>query len=181
MLTAALQSLSVNMDPSRIIYVLQAEVLLAHYLFHKNRRLEGGYHAAAAVSIAVACELHKIRSATWRSGGGAVRLYPPTDAVEEGERVRAFWAVFTLDRCWAVWLQSTSVFLNTPTAATLVDTPWPLEMEAYEEVSHARIILQLCCVFTHVCRAVRAHRALRPCKLSWTVSSRSCQISLSSR
>lgn len=138
-LAAVLQSLSADMDPARIVYTLQAEVLVSHYLFHKARRLEGSYHAAAAVSIAVACGLHRIRSAAWlvappgSPGGQDVQLFPPADDVEEGERIRGFWTVFALDRCWAPWTQSSSVFTSPATAMTQVDTPWPLEMGEYEQ------------------------------------------------
>lgn len=140
-LALVLQTLSADLDPHRIIYTLQAEVLVSHYFFHRNRRLEGSYHIAAAVSIAVACKLHKIRSASWimqppgTPSGQEVQLFPPADDVEEGERIRAFWTVFSLDRYWTVWTQSPSVFMIQPTAATQVDTPWPLEMADYEQVS----------------------------------------------
>ncbi|EKM50062.1 uncharacterized protein PHACADRAFT_213827 [Phanerochaete carnosa HHB-10118-sp] len=138
-LAAVLQTLSADMDPTRIVYTLQAEVLVSHYLFHQNRRLEGSYHAAAAVSIAVACNLHKTRSAAWlvapsgSPSGQEVQLFPPTDDIEEGERIRAFWTVFALDRCWSVWTRSSSVFMMPATAMTQVDTPWPLEMVEYEQ------------------------------------------------
>lgn len=138
-LALLIQTLSSDLDPSRILYTLQAEVLVSCYFFHRNRRLEGSYHAAAAVSIAVACKLHKIRSASWMvqppgtPSGQEVQLFPPADDIEEGERIRAFWTVFSLDRCWAVWTQSPSVFMTQPSAQ--VDTPWPLEMSEYEQVS----------------------------------------------
>ena len=146
-LAAVLQTLSIDMDPSRIIYILQAEVLVSHYLFHMNRRLEGSYHAAAAVSIAVACRLHKIRSTSGlvmpsgSQNGQEVRLIPPSDSIEEGERIRAFWTVFALDRYWSVWTQSSSVFIMPPTTMTQVDTPWPLEMVGYEQVSRTTPLL----------------------------------------
>ncbi|KIP07417.1 hypothetical protein PHLGIDRAFT_118101 [Phlebiopsis gigantea 11061_1 CR5-6] len=136
-LALLIEALSADLDPSQILYTLQAEVLVSYYFFHRNRRLEGSYHAAAAVSIAVACKLHKIRSASWMiqppstPSGQEVRLFPPADDVEEGERIRAFWTVFSLDRCWAVWTQSPSVFMTQPSAQ--VDTPWPLEMSEYEQ------------------------------------------------
>jgi hypothetical protein len=139
-LAAVLQTLGTDMNPACILYTLQAEVLVSYYLFHKNRRLEAHYHAAAAVSIVVACNLHKIRSATWTfaiAGNPTtpeVQLFPPADDIEEGERIRAFWTVFALDRCWTMWTQSPSVFMMTPTAMTQVDTPWPLEMSQYEQV-----------------------------------------------
>ena len=141
-LALVLQTLSGDMDPARIMYTLQAEVLISYYFFHRNRRLEGSYHIAAAVSIAVACKLHKIRSASWvmqhpgAPSGQEVQLFPPTDDIEEGERIRAFWTVFSLDRCWTIWTGSSSVFIIKSTVATQVDTPWPSEMEEYEQVSN---------------------------------------------
>ena len=131
-LALVLQNLSADFDPKRILYNLQTEVLLSYYLFHKDRRVEGGYHAAAAVSIAVACSLHKIRSS--RNPTAAILLTPPIDEIDEGERINAFWTVFVLDRCWTVWMQSPSVLIDETSGNTQVDTPWPLDMIAYEQV-----------------------------------------------
>jgi hypothetical protein len=58
----------------------------------------------------------------------------PSDAVEEGERINGFWAVFMLQ-------QNLSVALNPAPLvycvfeALHIDTPWPLEMEQYRQVS----------------------------------------------
>lgn len=135
-LTRALQSLTPALDPARIIYALQAEVLLSNYLFHKGRVFEGGYHSAAAVSIAVACRLHKLRSAVWPAvtANAELSLPAPRDDVEEGERTMAFWNVFVLDRCWAMCLQSSSVLIQEASANMQIDTPWPLKMANYEQV-----------------------------------------------
>ena len=139
-LNRAQQALSTDLGPTNTLYMLQAEVLLSQYLFHHNRRTAGGYHAAAAVSIAIGCKLHKIRSAEWSVAPFAnpaipeVQLFPALDDVEEGERIRAFWTVFALDRCWSVAIQSSSVLAHQGTASTRVDTPWPLEMSWYEQV-----------------------------------------------
>ena len=137
MFDRAVHSLTSSLDPRRIIYMIQAEVLLSYYLFHKGRQLEGGYHSAAAVSIAVACRLHKQRSATWQGvvTHEEVVLPQPVDAIEEGERILAFWHVFVLDRCWSVWSQSPSVLIQESSANMQVDTPWPLKMSSYEQVS----------------------------------------------
>jgi hypothetical protein len=147
-LERAQQALSVQLDPVTTLYVLQAEVLIAMYLCHTNRRMAGSYHAAAAMSIAVGCKLHKLRSAEWMSSRGTnslldthatsvpdVQLFPPIDDTEEGERIRAFWTVFTLDRCLVVVGQAPSLLAQQGSAVTRVDTPWPLEMSDYEQVS----------------------------------------------
>ncbi|KAI0825656.1 hypothetical protein BC629DRAFT_1434266 [Irpex lacteus] len=133
------QALSASIDSSKTLYVLQAEVLLTAYMFHTNKRTAGHYHAAAAMSIAVGSKLHKIRSAEWADVGAAVvpdpevQLFPPVDDVEEGERVRAFWTIFSLDRCLSVTFHSPSLLTQHGTAATRVDAPWPLEMSEYEQ------------------------------------------------
>ncbi|PSR71032.1 hypothetical protein PHLCEN_2v13080 [Hermanssonia centrifuga] len=117
------------------MYTLQTEVLLSYYLFHKDRRVEGGYHAAAAVSIVVACGLHKLGS-TRAQGRTGINLPLPRDAVEDGERINAFWTVIILDRCWTVWMQTPSVLIDETSANTQIDTPWPLDMIGYEQVCY---------------------------------------------
>lgn len=137
MLTRTLHSLTSALDPTHIIYVLQAEVLVSYYLFYKGRQLEGGYHAAAAVSIAVACKLHKLRSNSWPPAAGNTEylLLPAVDDIEEGERILAFWNVLILDRCWSVWSQSPSALIREASPSMQISTPWPLKMTSYERVS----------------------------------------------
>ena len=146
MLTRAIHSLTSALDPSRIIYLLQAEVLLAYYLFHKGRNLEGAYHTAAAVSIAVACKLHKLRSASWPAAAAdadrGVNLPPPRDAIEEGDRILAFWNVLVLDRCWSAWSQSLSVLIQEASVTMQIDTPWPLKTSSYEQVGAVLLATQ---------------------------------------
>ncbi|GJE90944.1 Zn(II)2Cys6 transcription factor [Phanerochaete sordida] len=135
LLALALQSLSNNLCPDKIMYTLQAEVLIALYLLHQNRRLAASYHVSAAVSIAVACNLHKIRSAgSFVDAQAAIVLPPPADEIEEGERIRAFWTVYILDRGWTLWTHSSSAMLDESTLRTRIDTPWPLEMHNYEQL-----------------------------------------------
>jgi hypothetical protein len=60
---------------------------------------------------------------------------PPASAVEEGERIRAFWAVACLQSHLNISLDPPSAsaafcILESPGAE--IDTPWPLEMEDYE-------------------------------------------------
>ncbi|KAI0790660.1 hypothetical protein C8Q75DRAFT_97432 [Abortiporus biennis] len=109
------------------IHLIQAEVLLSNYFFCQARELEGTYHCSAAVSLALSCRLNLVRSLTTDTTG----ILPlPVDAIEEGEKINAFWAVYTLDRSWSVAQGSLSsdVFVG-----VRIDTPWPVEMGSYED------------------------------------------------
>lgn len=125
-------------DPSSVIYVMQAEVLLANYFFMNNRQLEGVYHTNAAVSIAIASRLHMIRSARrsrTTADATAYRLPPPADLLEEGERINGFWTVFVLDRCWSIASGSAPAFTDDESTGTQIDTPWPRDLTSYQTVS----------------------------------------------
>ncbi|KAF8175475.1 hypothetical protein K438DRAFT_1480685, partial [Mycena galopus ATCC 62051] len=114
--------------PQKAMHNLQAEILLAYYFLASGRFLEGKYHAAAAVSIALSSGLHLIRSANVLS----LVLSPAQDAVEEGERIHACWVVMILDKGWAVVLGE-NPHLDHQQQNLVVDTPWPLEMHDYEK------------------------------------------------
>lgn len=129
----------------RRIHAIQAEVLLAQYFYSLGRFLEGQYHANAAVSLALSSGLHRIyprptstasasdNNSSSSSGSGLFDLTPPRDAIELGERVNVFWAVFTIDRCWAAAIGVPSLLSDSTSAR--IDTPWPLDTEEYEVVS----------------------------------------------
>ena len=139
LLSRALQYLprALPEDRGGAMYVMQAEVLLANYFFNGNRQLEGMYHTNAAVSIAMTFNLHLIRSnRRCRSAAEASRsLPPPVDTLEEGERINGFWTVFVLDRCWAIASGSAPAFTDDEAAGTQIDTPWPMDLSAYQAVS----------------------------------------------
>jgi len=62
----------------------------------------------------------------------------PRDPVEEGERILGLWTVLTMDKIWSVALEYSPNFEHSTNAlATRVDTPWPLEMEDFEQVCHS--------------------------------------------
>ena len=123
-------------EPRNGIYVMQAEVLLANYFFNGNRHLEGIWHTNAAVSIATASGLHLIRSNRHsQNAANSYRLPPPADALEEGERINGFWTVFILDRCWAIATGSAPAFTDNESLGTQIDTPWPMDLSAYRNVS----------------------------------------------
>ncbi|KAK1232847.1 hypothetical protein PQX77_004013 [Marasmius sp. AFHP31] len=134
-LTQALQDasrgLSVN-HPHRVLHTIQAEVLIAQYLFLNGRVLEGKYHIGTAVSLVLGAGFHKIRSghqqAIPRSG-----MSPPMprDAREEVERVNALWTVLVLNDCWAAADGGPSnIAYDVPESR--VDSPWPLDFGGRE-------------------------------------------------
>ncbi|KAF9257560.1 hypothetical protein L218DRAFT_949095 [Marasmius fiardii PR-910] len=119
--------------PHRIIHRLQAEVLLSTYLFDCGRVLEGRYHLDSAVSLAIGAGLHRIRSANREQTGHMEMLPPPRDAVEEGERINAFWTVYTLSNVWSAVSESPPPGCALDGNGTRIDTPWPLDMTDYQK------------------------------------------------
>ena len=126
--------------PQQFLHALQAEILLAYYFFRNGRFLEGKYHSSAAASLAISGGLNKIRSAGDSSSTASfvdnrsAALPPPRDAVDEGERINGFWTALVLDKCWSVALGSPSNFTDDNVLGTRIDTPWPLDNSAYEQV-----------------------------------------------
>ncbi|KAJ7908998.1 Zn(2)-Cys(6) binuclear cluster domain-containing protein [Mycena leptocephala] len=133
-LRTAVDALSGTHHHHTILHSIQAAVLLAHYFLRNTRFLEGKYHLSAAVSLVLSSGLHRIRSADAYAAGGPLgpafrRLAPPRDAVEEAERVGAFWTVLTLNNCWTTADGSPSNISYTVPDAR-IDTPWPLDINA---------------------------------------------------
>ncbi|KAL0065433.1 hypothetical protein AAF712_007497 [Marasmius tenuissimus] len=131
--------------PQRYIHTIQAETLLSYYFFRAGNIIEAKRHASSAASLVLACGLHRIRSsgsASWGSSTSPVAVGPsgstplpePRDTLEEGERINAFWTVFTLYRNLAAAVNSASDVCGVFDAPGMqVDTPWPLDMESYKE------------------------------------------------
>ncbi len=150
-LSRALRSIHIalsNSQPQDTLHVLQAEVLLAYYFFHNDRLMEGKFHASAAVSLAIMCDLHKVSVAQRRgssSGPSSLDLLslghlgfslpPPKDVKEEGERIHAWWTTYILDKAWVVALASPSAIKDDDNnVTTRIDTPWPLDFDSYDQV-----------------------------------------------
>ncbi|KAL5504749.1 hypothetical protein ACEPAH_7412 [Sanghuangporus vaninii] len=124
---------------------IQAEILLALYLFNDARVMEGRYHLSAAGTGVLACGLHRIsdhqRSPTSQislSGlgvGGMLVMDPPQDAIELGERINLFWSVYALDRCWSVALGSAPAIPDHPISGTTVRSPTPLHLDICNNLS----------------------------------------------
>lgn len=114
------------------MHTIQAKVLLIHYLYANGRLLEGKYHTSSVVGLAFAARLNKVRSSEVTDTNP---LPAPVDSVEEGERIRACWTIFALDKCWAVAFDSLpNTHCPAEMAGQQLDTPWPLEMAQYEQV-----------------------------------------------
>ena len=124
----------------RTLHVIQTKILLADYFFRVGHFLAGRHEAYSAMSLAMACGLHKIRTAqptpTFASFIDQIdlALQEPRDQIEEGERINAFWAVFFMDRCSAVTFCPPLACTDMDVSGMQIDTPWPLEMETYERV-----------------------------------------------
>ncbi|KAJ6612523.1 hypothetical protein B0H10DRAFT_291673 [Mycena sp. CBHHK59/15] len=129
-LRTATTALSSN-HPLKVIYAVQTEVLLCQYFLHKGRLLEAQYHLSLAVSYVVLGDLAKLRSSrASQSHGSSIPV--PRDSIEEGELIRGFWTVVSLDKSWSAILNFPSNFIRGEDTPCNVDTPWPLEMEEYE-------------------------------------------------
>jgi hypothetical protein len=129
-------------DPQLFMYTIQAQVLLSYYFFWTGRFMAARTHAATAVALATGGGLHQIRS-LHRSylavigveeNEGGIFLPVPSDAVEEGERINGFWAVFMLQQNLSVALNPASLVYGV-FEALHIDTLWPLEMKQYRQVS----------------------------------------------
>lgn len=124
----------------QILQVIQAYILHAIYLFRIGNFPAGRHEANSASSLAVACGLHKIRTAQPMPAFTSfidqidLTLQEPRDQIEEGERINAFWAVFVMDRCLSVVFGPPLVISDMDAPGMHIDTPWPLEMEMYERV-----------------------------------------------
>jgi hypothetical protein len=124
----------------QILQIIQAKLLLVVYFIRIGRFLAGRHEAYSASSLAVACGLHKIRTAQPMPAFTSfvdqidLTLQEPRDQIEEGERINAFWAVFLMDRFLAVAFGPPLVISDMDAPGMQIDTPWPLEMETYERV-----------------------------------------------
>ncbi|KAJ7797643.1 hypothetical protein B0H14DRAFT_2530894 [Mycena olivaceomarginata] len=131
-LRTAANALSGTHSSSTVLHSIQAFILLSYYFLQNTRFLEGKYHLSAAVSLVISSGLHRIRSADSRSLSPpfrTTRMSPPRDAVEEAERINAFWAVLTLNNCLTTADGSPSNISYTDPDSR-IDTPWPLDINA---------------------------------------------------
>ncbi|KAJ7719016.1 hypothetical protein DFH07DRAFT_859675 [Mycena maculata] len=140
----ALQYAATDLMPSHpqsFLHTIQAEVLLSYYFFRTGHFLEARAHTATAVALALGGGLHQIRSLHYPevpviqvNPEHDIQLEPPADAIEEGERINGFWAVFMLQKNLSIALEPAARVCGVFEAGGMqIDTPWPLELEQYRQ------------------------------------------------
>jgi len=116
----------------RLLHFIVASGLLARYYSFKGRLLEAHSLSATTSRFAYALGLHKIPSRVWKNSGGGdnhpqqALLPHPKDPIELGERINAFWMLFTHDRAAALGTGVPCAILDED-----VETPWPAPIEAF--------------------------------------------------
>ncbi|KAH9896834.1 hypothetical protein C8Q73DRAFT_744734 [Cubamyces lactineus] len=114
------------MAPSNgALYTIQTEVLLGLYFMATGRSLEGKYHGVAAIALTMGSKLHQLDAVSLARAG--------MDPVSIGEKIHAFWAVYAMDKEWALALNLSPSICQRGRSAVRVTTPWPLSVEAYEQ------------------------------------------------
>lgn len=153
LLTRALQHVATDLigtHPNKVIHTLQAEILLSYYFFRTGLLLEAKHRAAAAVSLALGSGLHKIRSSNFMIpstiGIGphdqAYGLAPPSDSLQEAERINGFWAALMLHKFLTVALEPPANVCGALEAPGMqIDTPWPVDIDKFEEVFFSPFII----------------------------------------
>ena len=147
LLARAVRAVTEDLESKRypLVQIIQAEVILAHYFLCMGRLSEGKYHIYMAVTLVFNARLHKIRSETSPTQDEDELPDPLQDAIEEGERINAFWTVYALDKEWADVSGSPSLHdaeYQSPLTLDIIDTPWPLDTETYEAVSNEFVSLR---------------------------------------
>lgn len=122
----------------KLVDVIQASCLLSMYYLANGRMCEGGYHISAAAALAVQAGLNRAQIDPWLPTCyfEDFDLKPVKSSIQECARVLAFWQIFTLDRCWSVFLQRPSIISDGPDARNIITCPWPQEVSDYETVRH---------------------------------------------
>lgn len=126
-LTDAFSAANPRLGPQYYVQILQAQVLLAYYFHRVYQTPAAQCHANGAIALAVGLGLHM------RSGDAPApglfnfvanchpRLPRPSDAVEEQERVGAWWTIYSLVKFLEM------IHPGPPVVATAVriTVPWP--------------------------------------------------------
>ncbi|KAI3606348.1 hypothetical protein WG66_009606 [Moniliophthora roreri] len=120
--------------PKVVLYTIQANVLLAHYLLLKGKALEGKYYLVGAVSLVLSTGLHRTRTSDPTRSRAATFLPAPRDAIGEGERINAVWAVVALNACWTTAERHASN-LDYNSVDGRIDAPWPMDIARYAKNS----------------------------------------------
>ncbi|ORX35659.1 hypothetical protein BD324DRAFT_631038 [Kockovaella imperatae] len=121
-------------EEDRLLDAINAAKGLGKWQFSRARPLEGFYLTNKAIMLALACNLHRIKTGIFRSHeqiGSAANaawplLGPPKDQWELAERIHSFWSVYCSDR-GAACMTKYPNFLDEST----ITTPLPRPPEEY--------------------------------------------------
>ncbi|KAJ6630449.1 hypothetical protein B0H10DRAFT_1939200 [Mycena sp. CBHHK59/15] len=115
-------------------------VLLAMYFIGAGRVSDATCHVKGAVDLTYSNAFHQIRSRKQSKTGNYVApsIALTSDDVRirilEGERIHAFWTVYKLHKQLAIHTATLTELWDLPESRqTVVDTPWPWDMHAYEK------------------------------------------------
>ncbi|KDQ20146.1 hypothetical protein BOTBODRAFT_184119 [Botryobasidium botryosum FD-172 SS1] len=107
---------------------IRASFLLGRYCLVKKRLLQGQHHISTTARFAIACGFHKLDSFDLGSYSTAGLLPPPKDAIDLGERIRTFWAIWCADSIASMVLKSPAAIPHDGSVTTM----WPCEYKYYE-------------------------------------------------
>ncbi|KAI6141897.1 hypothetical protein BKA82DRAFT_1002991 [Pisolithus tinctorius] len=126
-LVDALVAANPRLGPQFYMQTLQAEVLLAYHLLRMGRVSTAQSHANAAMSLAICLGLHLSSGDAPPAGlfdflaASLPRLPRPGDAIEEQERVDAWWTIHSLVK------SAETIHAGPPVVSSTVNitAPWP--------------------------------------------------------
>ncbi|KDQ07979.1 hypothetical protein BOTBODRAFT_587408 [Botryobasidium botryosum FD-172 SS1] len=117
----------------RLVDCTKALTLLGCYFYSIFRPLVGHYYVSAAMSLAIACGLHKIDSLDLNSQTTISLVDPAVDLIELGDRINTFWTILSLDRTGS--LLSGAVPCGPSDEAITTLLPCPSEYYEYANAS----------------------------------------------
>ncbi|KAF8143107.1 hypothetical protein K438DRAFT_2029784 [Mycena galopus ATCC 62051] len=131
--------ISADMDLAHHMHTIQALVLLSTYLLRTKRFLEAEFYTNGAATLVLGHQLHRISvlpetsSVLGLSNMKDIKMYTASvHAVEEGERIRAFWAVACLQTHLNFTINiARSAFGILEFALDEIDIPWPFKIDDY--------------------------------------------------
>lgn len=126
-LVDALVAANPRLGPQFYMQILQAEVLLAYHLLRMERVSTAQSHANSAMSLAICLGLHLSSGDAPAAGlfdflaASLPRLPRPGDAIEEQERVDAWWTIHSLVK------SAETIHAGPPVVSSTVNitAPWP--------------------------------------------------------
>lgn len=144
---SALSTVDAEPDPAVFLHVIQTGILLAYYVQRIGQLVAAKYYASGTWALGMMLKLHRgphlsvgtqaqqgvrerLSPGTTSTGvfsfAGHAELASPLDAIEADERVRAFWAMYALDRWFSAVGQGPSQSLAMDgSAGDAITVPWP--------------------------------------------------------